>query len=654
MPEGPVFMPKVKGIPVSESPEDRSPLSDVIATYPAFDGDTLEPAEKVRYLKGLDPDNWLSVNPETAELRLNKVPDRVSFPGTIALQVGDANDNCPELTSTLEYLCTDAKMVNITAEDTDDDPNAAPYEFMLVEEETQREWKVEPISDTSASLRTLKPLWPGAYDLKLQIQDQQGFCLRPRDGKAQTLTGTLTTVGMPGIGIIILGFLVLPFVALLLISCTCGGVGGTFTDLPFNTKGHLTSYHTEGRGEDREVPLLRAPVRVSKGAIAAGTMATNVDYSMAAGAGTREFQESAFGSMYYDCNDMVEADQREHMDMHSESMDGFRVDYEGIALPDHYLDGYYSQKAHYAAENYVQKDSILVCDYEGQGSPVGSVGCCSLLESDNDLQFLNDLGPKFKTLAEICSPPKPISSPPKPKVDPIVDSPASPPRPNINIKREIPVATSNVNLTQSSLSNVNINQSSTSNVNINQSSSSSVNITQSALTRPVSNVTHVNHSPPSQTFLLQQQPVYYTTMQPMMQPMMQQMHYVVEQQVPNMQGMIMVNGTPSGGMLTGHSEHNTHGVGLHNGTFTLPQTTLGRGERMVHVEENQGGGQRLVTSGPGQATLGRGENMVLVGGGGGGLSQGVLLGGGAGLNHFHGSIGGTLSGHQKIMLSSEQ
>lgn len=45
---------------------------------------------------------------------------------------------------------------------------------------------------------------------------------------------------------------------------------------------------------------------------------------------------------------------------------------------------------------------MLVFDYEGQESPTGSVGCCSLLENDDDLTFLNDLGPKFKTLAEIC------------------------------------------------------------------------------------------------------------------------------------------------------------------------------------------------------------------------------------------------------------
>lgn len=41
-------------------------------------------------------------------------------------------------------------------------------------------------------------------------------------------------------------------------------------------------------------------------------------------------------------------------------------------------------------------------DYEGNESLAGSVGCCSLLDNEDDLAFLNDLGPKFKTLAEIC------------------------------------------------------------------------------------------------------------------------------------------------------------------------------------------------------------------------------------------------------------
>ncbi|KAK5617771.1 hypothetical protein CRENBAI_000381 [Crenichthys baileyi] len=60
------------------------------------------------------------------------------------------------------------------------------------------------------------------------------------------------------------------------------------------------------------------------------------------------------------------------------------------------------QKSSQGSQQYQEKDAELIYDYEGHGSLAGSVGCCSLLENDNDLAFLNDLGPKFKTLAEIC------------------------------------------------------------------------------------------------------------------------------------------------------------------------------------------------------------------------------------------------------------
>lgn len=62
----------------------------------------------------------------------------------------------------------------------------------------------------------------------------------------------------------------------------------------------------------------------------------------------------------------------------------------------------YLQKAEHAAQQSLQQDVLHAFTYEGQESPTGSVGCCSLLDDDNDLEFLNDLGPKFKTLAEIC------------------------------------------------------------------------------------------------------------------------------------------------------------------------------------------------------------------------------------------------------------
>lgn len=65
------------------------------------------------------------------------------------------------------------------------------------------------------------------------------------------------------------------------------------------------------------------------------------------------------------------------------------------------------------------EDGRLHFTFEGQGSSAGSLSCCSSLpETQDHLSFLHDLGDKFKTLAEVCSPaedpppPPPLPSPP--------------------------------------------------------------------------------------------------------------------------------------------------------------------------------------------------------------------------------------------------
>lgn len=47
-------------------------------------------------------------------------------------------------------------------------------------------------------------------------------------------------------------------------------------------------------------------------------------------------------------------------------------------------------------------DLIHSYGYEGEGSAAGSVGCCSDFGDNDNLDFLNALGPKFKTLGEVC------------------------------------------------------------------------------------------------------------------------------------------------------------------------------------------------------------------------------------------------------------
>lgn len=49
------------------------------------------------------------------------------------------------------------------------------------------------------------------------------------------------------------------------------------------------------------------------------------------------------------------------------------------------------------------QDYVLTYNYEGRGSPAGSVGCCSEKQEEDGLDFLNNLEAKFTSLAETCT-----------------------------------------------------------------------------------------------------------------------------------------------------------------------------------------------------------------------------------------------------------
>ncbi|KAG5286763.1 hypothetical protein AALO_G00018490 [Alosa alosa] len=447
-PEGPRFRPQIKVVTVSE---DRTTinLNEVITTYKAIDSDTLMFATNVIYAKGEDRDNWITIDQNTAEIRLNKFPDRESkhlvngtyyakiicitkdstektATGTIAIQVKDFNDHCPTLTNTTQTVCFQDNVVYATPVDRDPFPNGAPFEFKVMSS-TKEQWTVERLNDTTVILRPKETLWPGFYKVFLQIEDQQGkYCAA--DGQVLNMEvcscaagtklclprnerGPTAVLGPAGILLLLLGLLLLFLLLLLLLFCLCGGAGAVpdgFIPMPWGAKEHLIAYHTEGQGEDKGVPLVTIPTEVDGGHIPAidgggkgfaTGLGLHVDKGITNNVYNKQKWISTVGTGGGGFEYGYGIQQHEHRYEGVSSKTGA---FEGIALSEGFLQQYYSQKAHCIHDQHSPKDALLISNYEGQGSPSGSIGCCSLLEDDQDLDFLSELGPKFKTLADLC------------------------------------------------------------------------------------------------------------------------------------------------------------------------------------------------------------------------------------------------------------
>ncbi|CAL1593128.1 unnamed protein product [Knipowitschia caucasica] len=703
-PEGPQFDPKVKAIPISEE-GGTIKVNDIIGRYPAIDQDTKELAKNVKYMKSKDPGNWLIIDPNTSEIKLNKLPDRESpllvngtyyaevlcisedipsktATGTIAIQVKDFNDHCPTLTLQEQTLCLtkNGALVNavlVNAEDKDAFPNGPPFTFTIVPENTQGKWQVQHLNDTGRILRTEEEsLWPGVYEVELIITDQQGeSCPEPQRVQVTVCTcengvqcGRLGGNGKPekkmefgpaGIGLLFLGLLLLLLLLLVALLCYCGGAWGMpleFANMPYDTKSRLMSYHTEGQGEDKDVPELIMPTTQMDGNMHDMSHISSMEFQQ----NQMGFQQNQMSNMGFQqisgmleegVNGYYQGQMDGGMGYGAGQMDGtwrgmsqmggsgFQSEYmsrerdtgiyDGMALPHHFLGQYYNQKVQ-SSEAQTGKDQLLEYKYEGQGSIAGSVGCCSSLALDNDLGFLEDLDPKFKTLAEICGgrtkvevrgPPPPSTSISSHTTVSKVMAPG--PLPEL-IPTPLPPPKADV--------------------------ISSSDVRQSSERTQTLSVTEMNReaprglAPQGQVLFLQQQPQLYYTTAPVVQPM----HYMVQPPVqntvmlreapgPNMQNVMLVNAQQSG---------STQGL-------VMQGQVVGQPQGMVLVEKSHGG-----------PTMSGSQTMVLVEGKGPSGSKQVLNSG-QGLAHpgvsgsqtvllaqgpQPGSLSGALSGSQRVLV----
>lgn len=225
-------------------------------------------------------------------------------------------------------------------------------------------------------------------------------------------------------------------------------------------------------------------------------------------------------------------------------------------------------------------DQSLIYDYEGRGSQAGSVGCCSLLENENDLEFLNDLGPKFKTLAEICLGSTLVTESVNAGVSVPPVRPVTPVRPPASTHEHIHTHSETVRDHADSLRTSNVASGSST---VLQEERFSERVQSSAPKVHVQD----NIVIPNQTLYIQQPAIYYTAT-----PM-----YVVE---PNPQ-MVLVSGG------TQQAMGQVSQVGLSQGIMQVGSIQGSQGVVLVDGQLGAGGATGQLAQGGSQETLSRSQ-----------------------------------------------
>uniref|UniRef100_A0A8D0MS26 Cadherin domain-containing protein n=1 Tax=Sus scrofa TaxID=9823 RepID=A0A8D0MS26_PIG len=460
--EGIYFKSSTVRFHASESME-KSSQSQILGKFQAFDEDTGQVA-RVKYAKLEDIDNWIYVDSATSEIKLVKIPDyesryvqngtytvkivavteeypRKTITGTIVIMVEDVNDNCPTLVEPVQMICDDAKYVNVTAVDLDGPQNSAPFSFSIIDKPAgmAERWKIVHQESTSVLLQQNEQK-AGRNQIRFSISDSQGFscpekqildltvckCVEGRScAERRSWSDSYVGLGPAAIALIILALLLLLLVPLLLLTCHCGEGAKGFTPIP-GTIEMLHPWNNEGAPpEDKVVvPLLGADHRdgVAAGGGVAGMMSkeATVKGSSSASFTKGQHELSEMDSRWEEHRSLLsggatqvtgttgavvstETMRTTRATGASREMTGAQA--AAVAVNEEFLRTYFTEKvASYTEEDdiHIAKDCLLVYSQEETESLQGSIGCCSFIEGELDDRFLDDLGLKFKTLAEVC------------------------------------------------------------------------------------------------------------------------------------------------------------------------------------------------------------------------------------------------------------
>ncbi|KAL4655286.1 cadherin-4 isoform X1 [Arapaima gigas] len=368
-----------------------------------------------RYVTDLaDPANWLNINSTNGQIvttaTLNResayvknniyeatflAADNGSPPasgtGTLQIYLIDVNDNAPELVPKEAQVCEriNANPINITAADADVDPNVGPFVFELpaFPSSVRRNWTISRLNGDYAQLSLrIQYLESGVYDVPVIVTDSGNpplsnrsvikvkVCPCDENGDCTTV-GAVATTGL-GTGaiiailicIIILLTMVLLFVMWMKRREKERQTKQLLIDPEDDVRDNILKYDEEGGGEedqDYDLSQLQQP--------------ESLDHIISKPPGVRRVDERpVVPESQYPIRPVVP---------HPGDIGDFIN--EGLRAADNDP----------TAPPY---DSLLVFDYEGSGSTAGSVSSLdSSSTGDQDYDYLNDWGPRFRKLADM-------------------------------------------------------------------------------------------------------------------------------------------------------------------------------------------------------------------------------------------------------------
>ncbi|XP_056126658.1 cadherin-like protein 26 [Rhinichthys klamathensis goyatoka] len=447
----------VKVIDENDPPQFKKTTEVIYRNENGYPGDVLFVPEvkdedsdlsKIRYELVQDPAKWVSVDRKTGKITTVQKMDRESpfikngtytvvvhaiddgqppatGTCTVVVFLGDVNDNAPYLTSKNMIMCGNkVDRVNVIPADLDGPPFSTPFTFSLGGGEALRKlWKPEPATGVNTSLISLTSLPYGNYSIPLKIQDQQGLeseevlqvvvceCV----GEGTVCRGALPSssrLGPAAIGLLLAGLLLLLLLLLLSFCCDCRST--SFQHIPLNMvdEGNQTivKYNEEGGGsvykpESTLTSNFGLMESMKIGSAPSESLVTTDGYRMADSSMLRI--PGRYNSIISNVGgarsvSMYRGERGRFMSGGSQmsrsltytqtqrNLSG-RIERKISGLPE-------------AKKDYPEYSPYLY-EYEGKGSDCQSLDQLTVSNLGDNLDFLQDLGPKFSTLGEICQRP---------------------------------------------------------------------------------------------------------------------------------------------------------------------------------------------------------------------------------------------------------